>query len=72
MDISLIPLNIYKIPKDCVEVLVSSNLMYTIQLFPKDIENRELRMSDDSKNMITVIGVVGCNTTALCIGEDSV
>lgn len=111
MDISLIPLYIYKIPKDCTEIIVTSNIMFTKQdtaanyneiRTPNnqslkndssntkecEIENMEvpppvptasapLQQSPSStvnsvKATTSSIGVVGCSTTILRIGEDSV
>lgn len=43
MDISLIPLYIYKIPKDCSNVLITPNIMYTKQ----QIHSNEIANDDD-------------------------
>lgn len=90
MDISLIPLHIYKIPKDCTEILITPYIMFTKQTIaqsqpnhdnettdPKteseiNVENCESIDTSDENVNINAIGVIGCNTTALRIGEDSV
>lgn len=111
MDISLIPLYIYKIPKECTEIIVTSNIMFTKQETTVDnnetktpnnqiirndpsnskeceIENVEVpppaplpstllqpsasSVITSTKTTISTIGVVGCSTTILRIGEDSV
>lgn len=87
MDISLIPLYLYKIPKDCINVLLTPNIMYTTQKVRKngghitegapntdeEHENKEIpspiKMNEQS---VDAIGVIGCNSTVLRIGEDSV
>lgn len=85
MDISLIPLYLYKIPKDCTNVLLTPNIMYTTQKLKKtqvqsnenaenvEYENKEVPspMKTD-ETFINAIGIIGCNSTVLRIGEDSV
>lgn len=84
MDISLIPLYLYKIPKDCTNVLLTPNIMYTTQKVRKnhgdanenvEHENKEVpspikAITDDT--FINAIGIIGCSSTVLRIGEDSV
>ena len=84
MDISLIPLYLYKIPKDCTNVLLTPNIMYTTQKVRKghgdanenvEYENKEVpspikTITDDS--FINAIGIIGCSSTVLRIGEDPV
>lgn len=112
MDISLIPLNIYKIPKDCSHILITPNIMFTKQLVnafdlntekkekskkqqkqsqqqqqqlqktDNNISNKNVKTDESIMNgendvnennkMINSVGVIGCNATALRIGEDSV
>lgn len=85
MDISLIPLHIYKIPKDCTDVLITPYIMFTKQTIaqsksdgdadPKtepEVENCETIDAKDENIRLNAIGVIGCNTTTLRIGEDSV
>lgn len=67
MDISLIPLYIYKIPKDCSDILITSNVMFTKQTITQTETDKK-----NEGNKINAIGVIGCNSTALRIGEDSV
>lgn len=79
MDISLIPLYIYKIPKNCSDILVTPNLMYSIQAVE---ESDEKLAQDDSfteerkvpvpENLTQSIGVIASNATELRIGEDAV
>lgn len=90
MDISLIPLHIYKIPKDCSDILITPYIMFTKQTIaqtkrkhndpnadPKTesefvAENCERIDAEDESHNVNAIGVIGCNSTALRIGEDSV
>lgn len=103
MDISLIPLYLYKIPKDCTNVLLTPNIMYTTQkirhggdgndggggvvdnkTFAQDTnvknkefadeehENKEIPSPIKEAPLVNAIGVIGCNSTVLRIGEDSV
>lgn len=96
MDISLIPLYLYKIPKDCTNVLLTPNIMYTIQKirdgtdddfmngdsddnvemtehFDDEYENKEIPSPIKiSVPQVNAVGVIGCNSTILRIGEDSV
>lgn len=99
MDISLIPLYLYKIPKDCTNVLLTPNIMYTTQKVrhgtafdsvdnktvaqdaqhtktkPSAIdeyENKEVPSPIKEIPLVNAIGVIGCNSTVLRIGEDSV
>lgn len=92
MDISLIPLYLYKIPKDCTHVLLTPNIMYTTQKVRKIVrnvvensesaenqeclneehENKEIPSPIKEAPLVNAIGVVGCNSTVLRIGEDSV
>lgn len=83
MDISLIPLHIYKIPKDCTDVLITPYIMFTKQTIaqsksdgdadPKtEPENCETIDAKDENIRLNAVGVIGCNTTTLRIGEDSV
>lgn len=85
MDISLIPLFLYKIPKDCTNVLLTPNIMYTTQKLKKiqiqsngngenvEYENKEVPSPiKTDETFINAIGIIGCNSTVLRIGEDSV
>lgn len=90
MDISLIPLYIYKIPKDCTEILITPHIMFTKQEAIVAETNDELQQSNcdnleipppvpnssistiPSLSKVNSVGVVGCSTTILRIGEDSV
>lgn len=88
MNISLIPMYIYKIPKDCNYVLVTPTFMYTVQhaVNPNELDtvpqlndqnicnSFECSSSFDSNDITNnnAIGVVSCNTTSLHIGEDAV
>lgn len=83
MDISLIPLHIYKIPKDCTDILITPYIMFTKQTIaqfksegdadPKtESENCETIDAKDENGKLNAVGVIGCNTTTLRIGEDSV
>lgn len=83
MDISLIPLHIYKIPKNCSDVLITPYIMFTKQMLaynnkpstssemPANVENCE-NIIDDREDSVNAINVIACNSTALEIGEDSV
>lgn len=97
MDISLIPLYIYKIPKDCSDIIVTSNIMFTKQDIDEETNdeivdlNVECDNGDDgdvgnlevpppppqspprnaAKTTTSTVGVVGCSTTILRIGEDT-
>lgn len=92
MDISLIPLYLYKIPKDCSNVLLTATCMYTTQKIrqntgeseksennteqpeEEEYENKEvpspIHQARDS--FVNAIGVIGCSSSVLRIGEDSV
>lgn len=98
MDISLIPLYLYKIPKDCTNILLTPNIMYATQKVrhgtahgtvdnktaaqdgcdkTKDCaideyENKEVPSPIKESPLVNAIGVIGCNSTVLRIGEDSV
>lgn len=82
MDISLIPLHIYKIPKDCTDILITPYIMFTKQTIaqsktndddqPTNVENCEAIDAKDEKVKVNAVAVIGCNSTALRIGEDSV
>lgn len=92
MDISLIPLYLYKIPKDCSHVLLTPNIMYTTQKVRQTVKNEAengghventMRLDEEHENkevpsplkevpLVNAIGVIGCNSTVLRIGEDSV
>lgn len=90
MDISLIPLHIYKIPKDCTDILITPYIMFTQQMIAQSkvmhdskLANPKAESESNARNCETIdahdgnvkvnaIGVIGCNTTALHIGEDSV
>lgn len=84
MDISLIPLCIYKIPKNCNNLLITPNLMFTIIDHPStqeshdilnDITNLHNRSSSSSHTRSAAgfsAAVVASNTSELRIGEDSV
>lgn len=77
MDIGLVPLYLYKIPKDCSNVLITPNIMYTMQTIQGmeqktgDLENNENLINDSKVKMVNAIGVIGSNLTTLRIGEDS-
>lgn len=88
MDISLIPLHIYKIPRDCTDILITPYIMFTKQTIAQSSPNQDETdaktesesnvencgpPSMEEKNVkVNAVGVIGCNTTALRIGEDSV
>lgn len=86
MDISLIPLYLYKIPKDCTNVLLTPNIMYTTQKIRSNAKkapnhgghldeehgNKEVPSPIKEPPTVNAIGVIGCNSTVLRIGEDSV
>lgn len=82
MDISLIPLYLYKIPRDCTNVLLTPNIMYTTQKVRKshgeanenvEHENKEVPSPiKTDETFINAIGIIGCSSTVLRIGEDSV
>lgn len=93
MDISLIPLYLYKIPQNCSNVLLTPNIMYATQQIRIDteaadengeiVENIECPNDEHENNeipspakslgpLVNAIGVIGCNSTVLRIGEDSV
>lgn len=85
MDIGLVPLYLYKIPKDCSNVLVTPNIMYTTQTIYETERDRKIIIekstaSDSRENIsaapknkaVNAIGVIGSNLTTLRIGEDSV
>lgn len=96
MDISLIPLYLYKIPKDCTNVLLTPNIMYTIQKIrdgtndeglngdsddaaengqhlDEEYENKEIPSPlKTNVPQVNAVGVIGCNSSILRIGEDSV
>lgn len=87
MDISLIPLHIYKIPKDCTDVLITPYIMFTKQTIAQskssgdadaqiesesNVVNCETIDASDENFKLNAVGVIGCNTTTLRIGEDSV
>lgn len=83
MDISLIPLHIYKIPKDSSDVIVTPFVMFAKQMLnaeekasassemPADVENRET-IDDDEDKKLNAVSVIACNSTVLQIGEDTV
>lgn len=87
MDISLIPLYLYKIPKNCTNILLTPNIMYATQkIRPNQVansdsandqneeyENKEIPSPIKSDEpLVNAIGVIACNSTVLRIGEDSV
>lgn len=84
MDIGLVPLYLYKIPKDCSNVLVTPNIMYTTQTIYETERDRKITEKftapDNGENAaatskakaVNAIGVIGSNLTTLRIGEDSV
>lgn len=93
MDISLIPLYLYKIPRNCSNVLLTSNIMYTMQkihetieIDDKNVQKTEANLENDEnlgfspaksskldgKSTVNAIGVIGCSSAVLKIGEDSV
>lgn len=85
MDISLIPLYLYKIPKCCTNVLLTPNIMYTTQRVRLQNEERSGENAEEehenkevpspiktNEALVNAIGVIGCNSTVLRIGEDSV
>lgn len=93
MDVALIPLYLYKIPKDCTNVLLMPNIMYTTQKIrqgsdktvaqdanvknkgtkaEEEYENKEVPSPIKEAPLVNAIGVIGCNSTVLRIGEDSV
>lgn len=79
MDISLMPLYIYKIPKNCSDILVTPNLMYSIHAVDEADDKlvqeesfAELRKVPSNENRTQAIGVIASNTTELRIGEDAV
>lgn len=78
MDISLMPLYIYKIPKNCSDILVTPNLMYSIQnvdesdKLTQEESFTEVQKVPSNQNHTQAIGVIASNATELRIGEDAV
>lgn len=75
MDISLIPLCIYKIPKNCNNLLITPNLMYTILDPSSTNESQDIHVDSNSSSQKRTgfnAAVVASNTSELRIGEDSV
>lgn len=75
MNISLVPLDIYKIPKHCSDVLVAQNFLYTVQHILT--QANETQTVDDSltervKNFSHAIGIVSGSFSNLNISEESV
>lgn len=86
MDISLIPVFFYKLPKLCKNVMITNHLIYTIQEIKNDVKNTEKMNTDtfnNNKNSVEYnnnysdckryeIGVVSCHYATAQIGDDSV
>lgn len=75
MNISLVPLDIYKIPKYCSDVLVAQNFLYTVQHILSGVN--ETQNIDDlsigsAKNFSNAIGVVSGSYSNLNICEEAV
>lgn len=68
MNISLVPLDIYKIPKHCSDVLVAQNFLYTVQHIVPATQNTV----DPVKNFSHAIGVVSGSFSNLNICEEAV
>lgn len=65
MNISLVPLDIYKIPKHCSDVLVAQNFLYTVQHIVTGTE-------DNTQETSHAVGVVSGNFSNLNICEEAV
>lgn len=63
MNISLVPLDIYKIPKHCSDVLVAQNFLYTVQHIVTGAHERQTSHA---------IGVLSGNLSNLNICEEAV
>lgn len=79
MDISLMPLYIYKIPKYCSDVYLTPNLMYSVQDILIEEQNAASEDNlqdpaglDTERSSYQSISVIATNTTELRIGDDSV
>lgn len=89
MDANFIPLHLYKVPRNCSNVLLTSNVMYTVQNLitavgdatphRTDIEHENDEnlgfspiKSVKPKQSVDAIGIVGCSSSVLKIGDDSV
>lgn len=68
MNISLVPLDIYKVPKHCSDVLVAQNFLYTVQ----HIVSATQHTGDPVKNVSHAIGVVSGSFSNLNICEEAV
>lgn len=75
MNISLVPLDIYKIPKHCSDVLVAQNFLYTVQHILSGV-NETQNIDDFStgsvKNFSNAVGVVSGSYSNLNICEEAV
>lgn len=73
MNISLVPLDIYKIPKNCNDVLVAQNFLYTVQHIVPETEGTDnLLIEPANKNFCHAIGVVSGSFSNLNICEEAV
>lgn len=75
MNISLVPLDIYKIPKHCNDVLVAQNFLYTVQHIVSEVNetrNTDLLSVEPAKNFSHAIGVVSGSFSNLNICEEAV
>lgn len=87
MDISLVPLHIYKIPKKCTDILITPHIIFTKQTVVQkksevaqestleaesNCNNQETCDAAQKNTNVSAVGVIGCKMTALKIGEDSV
>lgn len=73
MNISLVPLDIYKIPKHCSDVLVAQNFLYTVQhILSDETQNTDNSLVEPAKNLSHAIGVVSGSFSNLNICEEAV
>ena len=68
MNISLVPLDIYKVPKHCSDVLVAQNFLYTVQ----HIVSATQSTNDKMDSVSHAIGVVSGSFSNLNICEEAV
>lgn len=75
MNISLVPLDIYKIPKHCSDVLVAQNLLYTVQHIvsrANETQNSNELSVEPAMNISHAIGVISGSFSNLNICEEAV
>lgn len=72
MNISLVPLDIYKIPKHCSDVLVAQNFLYTVQHVASEANETANFDTEPGKNYDHAIGVVSGSFSNLNICEEAV